>query len=184
MSETAYERGVRHGATGTGPAGGAATGGGGGPLGFLNRKMGFLPLWGWLALLLVFAVGYYFFKKNQTTTAQPATAAANQSTTNSSLIPQFVNQVYTNGSPPPAHKPHGGTETPPTTTPSNPVTVNIPNEGGWIPVTFPSAQALQQFYDFAGVTANNGYYPSNGDTNRAAWIAEFKKLGATGYPTV
>lgn len=62
------------------------------------------------------------------------------------------------------------------------VTVNIPNEGGWLPVTFPNAAALQQFYQFAGVTSNNGYYPSNGDVNRQAWINELNTLGATGYP--
>lgn len=69
-----------------------------------------------------------------------------------------------------------------TTDNGGPVTVNIPNEGGWAPVTFPTAAALQQFYQFAGVIANGGYYPNNGDANRQAWIDELKSLGATGYP--
>lgn len=83
----------------------------------------------------------------------------------------------------PPSLPSPATSSPVTTTGSSPVTVAVPNEGGWVNVTFPSAAALQQWYQFSGVDANGGNYPSQGDVNRARWIAELQSLGATGYPS-
>jgi hypothetical protein len=169
-SETAYERGRRHGETGTGP------GSGGGGNGFLTRMVGPLPLWVWGAMGLILAVTYYVYSKNKTSKSVSATAAnqtnTSTGTTNSSLIPQFVNQVYTNPSPPPGHNHRGGTEKPPPTgvtggggtIPATSVIVAVPNgSGGWMAVTFPSQSALDTFYKNIGVT--NGAYP-NGLNNQ------------------
>jgi hypothetical protein len=88
------------------------------------------------------------------------------------------------GAPPSLPGPISGNPSTGTTTPqSTPVTVAVPNKGGWVNVTFPSAAALQQWYQFSGVDVNGGYYPAQGDVNRARWIAELQSLGATGYPT-
>jgi hypothetical protein len=59
-------------------------------------------LWAWLGLALFAAVGYYVWARNNK--ANSTQAASNTSTgtgtTDSSLIPQFVNQVYTDNLPP------------------------------------------------------------------------------------
>lgn len=91
MSESAYERGLRHGSEGGGSPTGSISSGGGST--FLTKRVGPLPIWGWAAILLLLAVGYYMWHKNQNSSAPT-------STTSDSQIPQFVNQVYTNPSPP------------------------------------------------------------------------------------
>ena len=94
-AESAYERGARHQREGR-----AATSGGGN---FLTKQIGPLPLWAWAGLALALAVGYFLIQKKNASSATSTTAASQTGTTNSSLVPQFVNQVYTNGSPPAAH---------------------------------------------------------------------------------
>jgi hypothetical protein len=91
--ETAYERGLRHGGTSTS---------GGGTSSFLKRQIGPLPVWVWLALILFGAVGYYLWskKKAASTTSSASSSDTSTGTTDSNLIPQFVNQVYTNPAPP------------------------------------------------------------------------------------
>jgi hypothetical protein len=161
--ETAYERGLRHGSSGEG----SSSGGGGGN--FLTKKLGPLPIWVWAAMGLLFAITYYIWQKNNASkTVSPSAASQSNTstgTTNSSLIPQFVNQVYTNPTPPPAHNHRGGTEKPPPTgvtaggIPSTSVIAAVPNgTGGWMAVTFPSQDALNTFYKNIGVT--NGAYPN------------------------
>lgn len=112
MSESASER----------------TGGGGS---FLTRKVGPLPMWGWGAIVLLLAVFYAMYSKKKSAAASASTS--NSSTVDSpggvdsSLVPQFVNQVYTQGTPPaapnvtvnntvPPPSSPGGTSTPPTAT--------------------------------------------------------------------
>lgn len=93
--ETAYERGLRH--------GGSQSGGGGGGSNFLTKQIGPLPLWAWLGLLLFGAIGYYVWSKHNSATSTNAATnntSTGTGTTDSSLIPQFVNQVYTNQAPP------------------------------------------------------------------------------------
>ena len=180
-TETAYERGRRHGETGTGPG---STGGGN----FLTRKLGPLPIWAWALMALAGAIAFYVYqKKNSSAAVSPA--AANAGTTNSSLIPQFVNQVYTNGSPPPAHNPRGGTETkPPPSTPSgstsnwsSPYIVAVPNgSGGWMEAIFPNQTAVNTYYADVGVT--NGAYPNG--LNNSQIEAAVKKAGGNVAGTV
>lgn len=136
----------------------------------LTRKIGPLPLWGWMGIGLVLALLYYFYSKNKSGTTASAASTSSTSTTSSSLIPEFVNQVYTNSSPPTGTKTHsgGGTETTgPTPTQLNTnqgVIVAVPNgTGGWMDVTFPNQNSLNNFYSAIGVT--NGAYP-NGLNNQ------------------
>jgi nucleoid-associated protein YgaU len=97
MSETAYERGYRTGtehssSNGSAPPSGARAGG---ITGGLSRKLGPLPMWAWMVigLAVILGISYWNSRKSANTAGAP-------STTNTSDIPQFVNQVYTNASPP------------------------------------------------------------------------------------
>lgn len=94
MSETAYERGYRVGSSDTG-AGGSARAGARASSGgnVFSKQLGPLPLWGWMAILLLVAIGYYMWKKNQSSSQQSSTTPTND-------VPEFVNQVYTNSQPP------------------------------------------------------------------------------------
>lgn len=81
-----------------------------------TRKIGPLPMWSWMAIFLVLGLVYYFYKKSKSaaTSATPSTdgttvpqsASGTLSSpdqgTDSSLIPQFVNQVYNTPTPPAA----------------------------------------------------------------------------------
>lgn len=140
----------------------------------LTRKVGPLPMWGWMGIVLLVALIYYVFKKNKSSASTTSTASNAAGGVDSSLVPQFINQTYVNGTPPTApnlktgrvqHGPvKGGTGT----VANNPVSVQVPNgTGGWMTVSFPSSQAEQQFYTSLGIGAgqpNGGYYP-NGLTN-------------------
>jgi hypothetical protein len=81
------------------------SGGGGGNV--FTRKVGPLPMWGWMGIALLLAVGYYLWHKNQSsssTSSSAQTAATNNTPggVDSSLVPQFINQTYTQTTPPPA----------------------------------------------------------------------------------
>lgn len=89
--------------------GGAGQGGS-----FLTRKLGPLPMWAWMGVGLGAALAYTSWSKNKKAAAMASQQAQNGTlpTTNTasgstpaSLIPQFVNQVYTNQSPPTAQTP-------------------------------------------------------------------------------
>jgi len=110
--ETAYERGLRH---------GTSNSGGGGSMSFLKKPIGPLPLWAWLALGIFAAFGYFIWAKNNSAKSTSSTAASSNTstgtgTTDSSLIPEFVNQVYTNQGPPEPPLTTGSTGTGTTTT--------------------------------------------------------------------
>lgn len=67
-----------------------------------TRKIGPLSMWVWMLIALAIAVTYYLYKKNSanSTTSNQNTAANTPGGTDSSLVPQFVNQTYTDVSPP------------------------------------------------------------------------------------
>lgn len=79
-----------------------------------TQKLGPLPLWGWMGVGLAVALGYYFWKQNKAKASSSSSSSSSGSTSSgsssggtaggtasSSLIPQFVNQVYNEPSPPP-----------------------------------------------------------------------------------
>ena len=146
------------------------------------------------ALAAIAVLVFAFVRKSNSNAATSSTPTSSTLDPTTLAMLQAALQGQANGSstglpgaqgPPGATGPAGPAGPPGQSTGTStggPVTVNIPNEGGWLPVTFPNASALQAFYQFAGVTANNGYYPSNGDVNRTAWETELQQLGATGYP--
>lgn len=66
-----------------------------------TRKIGPLPMWGWMGIATLGAVGFALYKKNSSANAT-ASSGAPSGTTDQSLVPQFVNQVYDQESPPAA----------------------------------------------------------------------------------
>lgn len=72
-----------------------------------TRKIGPLPMWGWMAILGVLAVLYSYYKKSKSSSTT-ANTSAQQAAANSpggvdaSLVPQFINQTYNQETPPPA----------------------------------------------------------------------------------
>lgn len=97
-----------------------------------TRKMGPLPLWGWMAIVAGLALVYSLYKKNQAGSTN--TMSANQASANSpggvdaSLVPQFINQEYVNTSPPAAPNVtvNNTIPTPSTTTAAVPTTPATP----------------------------------------------------------
>ena len=97
-----------------------------------TKKIGPLPMWSWMAIILTLVVLYSFYKKNKSSSTAAQTSA-DQAAGNSpggvdsSLVPQFINQTYENITPPPAPNvtvnnqlptpPTGGTQPSPTPTP-------------------------------------------------------------------
>lgn len=110
--------------------------------GVLTRKLGPLPMWGWMAIVgvLVLLYSYYSKSKAQSTASTSAQDAAGQGAggVDASLVPQFVNQTYVQSGPPtapsvtvnntvpdtdtgdtePSHNPGPGQHKPPTRAPS------------------------------------------------------------------
>ncbi len=82
------------------PRGGGGTG--------LTKKIGPLPMWGWMAIVAVLAIAYSYYKKSKSSTSTSsgtgAAAAAGQAAggVDSSLVPQFINQTYNQETPPAA----------------------------------------------------------------------------------
>lgn len=81
------------------------TSGGGGNV--FTRKIGPLPMWGWMAIAMLLAVFYYLYHKNQQSATASSTAATGAAANtpggvDASLVPQFVNQVYNQETPPTA----------------------------------------------------------------------------------
>jgi hypothetical protein len=105
----------------------SSEGGGGGNV--FTRKLGPLPMWAWMAIALLIAVGYYLIKKKSSSASTNTSGAASSPSTvntpggvDSSLVPQFVNQVYNQETPPPAPNVTVNNTTPPPTTTTPPPT--------------------------------------------------------------
>lgn len=82
----------------------------GGGMSALTRKLGPLPVWGWMGIGLALALAYYFITKNKKSSASTAASTAD-TTTAASQIPQFVNQTYTTVVPPATPPPTSSTGT-------------------------------------------------------------------------
>jgi hypothetical protein len=106
----------------------SSEGGGGGGGNVFTRKVGPLPMWAWMGIALLIAVGYYLIKKKAS--GNTSGAGSSPSTVNtpggvdSSLVPQFVNQTFVQDSPPSAPAvptPPPATTPPPVTNPNLPL---------------------------------------------------------------
>jgi LysM repeat protein len=71
-----------------------------------TRKIGPLPMWAWMGILLGVAGVYYMIKskKSSSSSSTDQSTATNNTPggVDSSLVPQFVNQTYVNPTPPAA----------------------------------------------------------------------------------
>jgi hypothetical protein len=80
-----------------------------------TRHVGPLPMWAWMGIALVLALGYYLIKKKgSSSTSSGGTSPSTVDTPggeDSSLVPQFVNQTYVQGAPPAAPASSGSTAT-------------------------------------------------------------------------
>ena len=92
-----------------------------------TRKAGPLPMWAWMGIALVLAIAYYLYKKHSSSAAGSAssgnasasgTAANTPGGVDASLVPQFVNQTYVNGTPPQAPSITVNNTVPPPATPA------------------------------------------------------------------
>ncbi|HEY2089885.1 MAG TPA: LysM domain-containing protein [Mycobacterium sp.] len=85
MSETAPE-----------PAAGGNAGG------VLRRKLGPLPVWGWLAIVTVLGLGYYLLEKNKSGSSSGTAVTGTGSVTPASSVPDYVSQTTINLAQPPS----------------------------------------------------------------------------------
>lgn len=155
------------------------TGTGGGNV--FTRKIGPLPMWGWMAIALLVAVFYYLYQKNNSSSGSASTTGTSTAggTTNSSLIPQFVNQTYVNSAPPAAPSPASpppatnGNPPPVTNKPLNEILTGghtiSPNPGkaviGWtIKQQSPNAQQLKVVLNGPGHKNQTRYIPASATT--------------------
>jgi len=114
MSETAPEK--------SGPSSGGNV---------FTRKLGPLPMWVWMIIALTVALVYHMYsaskKSSSSSTASTSGTGGTAGTTDQSLVPQFVNQTYTNSTPPAMPSTitiqNGGTQ-------STGGTINMPNVVG------------------------------------------------------
>lgn len=70
-----------------------------------TRKVGPLPMWAWMGIALALAIVYYLYKKHESGSSSSTSSAQNSSMNtpggvDASLVPQFVNQVYNQETPP------------------------------------------------------------------------------------
>lgn len=141
--------------------------------GMFTRKVGPLPVWAWMAVGLVAAIAFYLIQKKNAPAASTAAPSTATGTTASSSIPQFVNQVYTNGSPPAAHNPRGSK---PPTQSGGTVIMSLPDgSGGWEQVSFPSQNAYNAWVAWNQSFVQNG----NAQATRSQWNTELTSLGVT-----
>lgn len=72
-----------------------------------TRKIGPLPMWAWMGIALALAIVYYLYKKHESGSSSSTSSSQNSSMNtpggvDASLVPQFVNQVYNQETPPTA----------------------------------------------------------------------------------
>ena len=95
------------------------SGGGGGIGGTLGRKMGPMPVWLWLVILTVAALGFYLWKQHTAAASSGTAVTGTGSVTPASSVPDYVSQTTINlteppetttppPGPPPKKKPPGG----------------------------------------------------------------------------
>jgi hypothetical protein len=123
----------------------------GGKLGVWGRKVGPLPVWAWVGIVLAAVLGFMYYKNKNSAGASTTTAStAAAGTTDASQIPEFVNQTYTTVTPP--TEPTTSGSTPPPTTGGTPSSNQIP---GHHVITSNGTQTLAQLAAANGTTAAN-----------------------------
>lgn len=102
--------------------------------GVFTRKIGPLPMWGWMAIVGVLVLMYSFYaKQKQSSQANQSAGGVNSpGGVDASLVPQFINQTYDQDTPPTA----------PNVTVNNQVTV--PPTGGTQPSPNPTPKPVRQ----------------------------------------
>lgn len=118
---------------------------GGGGSNVWTRKYGPMPLWAWGGVVVLLALGYSLYKKH-TAAASSQQTQSNPSVNSpggvdASLVPQFVNQVYTQGQPPPAPNITVNNQIPTATGP--PTTTPPPNQAPHTVHQYPAPQGLK-----------------------------------------
>lgn len=151
-----------------------------------TRKIGPLPMWGWMGIALLVAVFYYMYRKNKQGTTGSGTGASSGGAAantpggvDASLVPQFVNQTYVQGVPPSAPDVNNVTvnnngTTPPTTTPPGP---NVLQE------SFSKGHVISPSHNKATVGWTNANVGGNGATQLKVGI-NGPGLGPHGSNTV
>jgi hypothetical protein len=157
-----------------------------------TRKLGPLPMWGWMGILLLVAILYYMWHKNQANASGNTSGASSSPSTvntpggvDSSLVPQFVNQVYNQETPPPApnvtvnntQTVGGSTPAPPSKTPGPGPLNEILQQGhtispnpkkaqiGWtIKQQSPNATQLKVILNGPGAKNQTRYIPASATT--------------------
>ena len=127
-----------------------------------TRKVGPLPMWAWMGIALAVAIVFYLYKKNKAGSGNSQSSTQNSSVNtpggvDASLVPQFVNQVYnqetppiapnvtvTNNIPPGTDNDNTGGGTPPAKTPKPPGNrVPTPHKVTYKTITVQPGQTLQ-----------------------------------------
>jgi hypothetical protein len=135
-----------------------------------TRKIGPLPMWAWMAIALLVALGFYLVKSKsgQSSTANDQTGSGTDTAgaggVDSSLVPQFVNQTYVNNSPP-AAPPATSSPTPP------PTTTSAPSQPGYGKAGPPNANYQAITNAEAGILeSNNNLYNTAGKKAQRPFI--------------
>lgn len=144
-----------------------------------TRKLGPLPMWGWMGIAALLAVLFYLHSKNSSsssTAASGTSSGTGDSTTDSSLVPQFVNQTYVQNAPPSA-PPTSTATTGTSTAPASSAVSEILTAGhvlnpspskaeiGWtISQKSPQATQLKVVLNGPGVKNQTRYVPATATT--------------------
>jgi hypothetical protein len=138
-----------------------------------THRIGPLPMWGWLAIIVGGLVAWRIYSNKQAAAQTATTTAADQTAANQ--VPQFVNQTYVNTTAPgaPGTTPPGGTAggTPTNPSPISTVPSTQPKPTTTTPIawTYPAPSGLQA-YDLAAtgtrlswnaVTGPSGQHPNS-----------------------
>lgn len=170
------------------------SGGGGGGATGLTKKIGPLPMWGWMLIIGVVAIAFSYYKKSKSTTSTSsgtgAAAASGQAAggVDSSLVPQFINQTYNQETPPAAPNvtvnntiPAPPTAVSPTPTPSAKTISGAPGSyttglsGGLNEWTSTGSYSLNTIAKSHGMTAQQLIAASEGAENNPLLEAYVKK---------
>lgn len=154
--------------SGSAPPAARASGGGGASAAY-RKRIGPLPVWGWMLAVLVLAVGYYLWKKRTASaSAAASTSSAATGTTQADQTPPFIIQNYTSYP--------GQMQTPTTPTPTQgrpPVQGGNP-PGNPVPATPPSNPTSTP--PAVGSTSTINVVTHPGDT----WASVAGKYGISG----